>query len=151
MKKSNLNSEETAIAPISSFYNVNYRKAFHVIKWILFLLLLFFMYTGFSFFTCNDEASISKQHYNFAQKALEITDRYLANEISAIDAYYLTSDLCDNIKYLPDDTSDAERTIEHKVDINLKYAFVYVFDGITDEHYQEILQIRNELSEIIGE
>ena len=103
---------------------------------------------------------ISSQHYQYALKAIEYVDQYLDYEISVYEAYTLLNEL----KYqsaLPEtEHGDATYYKNYVVEFNVwgikNDLFRMYSDSILDssdstDYYDEILESRNEIAEIVGE
>ncbi len=93
---------------------------------------------------------ISTQHHSYAEKALEITDMYLDYEISAETASFLIDELKARENELPNSTGSKDTLIEAKVTM-LSGKLMLAGIESSSQQYNEILSLRNELAELIGE
>ena len=140
----------TDTVPIQNTVRVDLKMWQHYLKWILFISILLcpFIFSYCQNKKTDNEDSISKQHYSFAQSAINIADDYLDYDITAMDAYSELKELCDSIKYLPD-SNRLEDSIENEVQFELNLAFIDAFGEPVNKHYDEILGIRNDIAEMI--
>ena len=103
---------------------------------------------------------ISSQHYQYALKAIEYVDQYLDYEISVYEAYNLLKDL-ESQSALPEtEHGDATYYKNYVVEFNVWVIQTDLFrmysDSILDssdstDYYDEILESRNEIAEMVGE
>ena len=97
------------------------------------------------------EADISPQHQAYAERAIEIADKYLDFELSADSAHLLISDLESRANELPNisksETNDL--LIESKVSRISSYLTLSVYKS-SSVYNHHILITRNELAELIG-
>lgn len=96
------------------------------------------------------EADISPQHQAYAERAIEIADKYLDFELSADSAYLLISDLESRTDELPNTSTSSSKDllIESKVSRLKGYIFAADTEPVYNHH---TLITRNELAELIGE
>ncbi len=91
----------------------------------------------------------SAEHYDYAEKTIQIVDSYLDSEITAKSALLLLEGLmatCEN--KLPDDTSSLDSCIEN--DVSMLYGWIMLDDmNSSSEKYDNILSLRNSLAKRI--
>ena len=97
---------------------------------------------------------VSEQYYQYALRAMEIADQYLDYEITATEASILLDTLTARESELPDTpTRDAsfsnDRSIVRTVNsLSRSISLAKYFP--TSEDYDNVLEDRNELAEIVG-
>ena len=130
------------------------------IVFIIAVALLISHFVGMPGWEPGKPDDISSQHYQYALKAIEYVDQYLDYDVSVYEAYNLLDNLRNQSSLPETEFGD----VTHRKNYNVEFSVTMITHTLLSMHsdavlnisdstdrYDEILEHRNELAEVVGE